>query len=334
MPAAPLPGHGGKLEANVAGQQFDVAIVGGGIAGLTAALTAARLGRKTLLLTGDVLGGQLLSIEKIDGYPGFPDGVAGYDLGPIAQEQAANAGAEFAMTALDCLEQAENGWRLMSAAGAFTARAVVLATGCSLKELGVSGEQRLRGKGVSHCATCDAPLLRGRVATVVGGGDSGLQEALTLAAHASRVIIIERGPALTGQAAYRDRVAFNPKIEIRCNTLVDEIIGEDRVTAVRIRDLTGDAVSELATVGVFVYTGLKPNSALLAGRVRLDPSGAIVTDGWMRTELSGVFAAGTVRSGSTARAASAAGEGAAAAIAADRYLADGRWRDAVAEQAA
>jgi thioredoxin reductase (NADPH) len=311
----------------VAERQFDVAVVGAGIAGLTAGLTAARLGRKTLVLTGDVLGGQLLSIEKVDGYPGFPDGVPGYDLCPMAQEQAADAGAEFAATAVERLEAAGDGWRLATGEGDFSARAVVLATGCSLQALGAPGEERLRGKGVSHCATCDAPLLRNRIVAVVGGGDSGLQEALTLAEHASRVVILERGGALTGQAAYRDRVGDHPRIEIRCNTIVEDILGADKVTALRIRDMTNGATSDLETAAVFVYIGLTPNTALLQGRLVLDPAGAIPTDGWMRTGLTGVFAAGTVRSGSPRRAASAAGDGAAAAIAADRYLADGPWRD-------
>jgi thioredoxin reductase (NADPH) len=311
----------------VADQQFDVAVVGAGIAGLTAGLTAARLGRKTLVLTGDVLGGQLLSIEKVDGYPGFPDGVPGYDLCPMAHEQAANAGADFAATAVERLDPSGDGWRLTTGEGDFFARTAVLATGSSLKELGVPGEEQLRGKGVSHCATCDAPLLRNRPAVVVGGGDSGLQEALTLAAHASRVTILERSASPTGQAVYREQVASNAKIQTRCNTTVEEVLGGDKVTAVRIRDMTDGTTSELETAGVFVYVGLKPNTALMQGLLGLDAAGAIVVDMWMRTELPGVFAAGTVRSGSSGRAAGSAGEGAAAAIAADRYLADGRWRD-------
>ena len=305
------------------GQDFEVAVVGAGIAGLTAGLTAARLGRATLVLTGDVLGGQLLSIEKVDGYPGFPEGVPGYDLCPMAQEQAADAGAAFMTTHVERLEAAGDGWRLATGEGDVTARAVVLATGCSLKQLGVPGEQRLRGKGVSHCATCDAPLLRGRPAAVVGGGDSGLQEALTLAEHASRVVILQQGGALTGQAAYRERVVAHPRIEVRCNTAVEEILGGDKVAAVRIRDMTDGAVSELETSGVFVYIGLKPSTTLLEGQLGLDSSGAIPTDAWMRTVLTGVFAAGSVRLGSPGRAASAAGDGATAAIAIDRYLADG-----------
>jgi len=307
-------------------EQFDAVIVGAGIAGLTAALTTARLGRKTLVLTGDVLGGQLLSIEKVDGYPGFPEGVPGYDLCPMAQEQAADAGAEFSATQLERLEGAGDGWRLATGEGDFAARAVLMATGCSLRELGLSGEERLRGRGVSHCATCDAPLLRNRITVVVGGGDSGLQEALTLAEHAARVIILEKGAALTGQSVYRDRVAAHPKIEIRCNTTVEDVLGDDKVSAVRIRDMTNGAASELETSGVFVYIGLRPNTALLQGLLSLDASGAVPADASMRTGLTGVFAAGTVRFGSPGRAASSAGDGASAAMAVDRYLADGGWR--------
>jgi len=308
-------------------EPFDIAVIGAGIAGLTAGLAAARLGRKTMVVTGGMLGGQLLSIETVDGYPGFPEGVPGYDLCPMVQEQAADAGAEFAATEVERLELAGDGWRLVTGEGNFAARAVLLATGCSLQELGVPGEQRLRGRGVSHCATCDAPLLRNRIVVVVGGGDSGLQESLTLAEHASRVIILEKSATLTGQAVYRDRVAAHPKIEIRCNITIEDILGDDKVSAVRIRDMTDGASSDLETAGVFVYTGLKPNTALLQGQLGLDPSGAIATDASMRTVLKGLFAAGTVRSGSPGRAVGAAGDGTTAAIAADCYLADGKWRD-------
>lgn len=318
--------------------QFDVVVVGAGIAGLTGGLVAARLGRRTMVLTGNVLGGQLLSIEKVDGYPGFPDGVAGYDLCPMAQEQAANAGAEFAAIEVERLDAVTGGWRLVTSEGDLTAPAVLLATGCSLKKLAVPGEERLRSKGVSHCATCDAPLLRNRRVVVVGGGDSGLQEALTLAEHASRVIILERGATLTGQAVYRNRVSSNPKVEIRCNTIVEEIVGSDKVAAVRIRDTTDGTTSEMETAGVFVYVGLMPNTTLIQDQLACDSSGAIITDSWMQTGMTGVFAAGTVRSGSPARAVSCAGDGTTAAIAVDRYLVDGIWhghnRDKMARHAA
>ncbi len=307
--------------------EFDVVIAGGGIAGMTAAVTAARLGRKTLVLTGDVPGGQLMSIEKIEGYPGFPDGVPGYDLCPMLQDQAAAAGAEFMMTGLQRLDAQDGQWRVTGGEGDILARAVIVATGSSLKKLDIPGEQRLTGNGVSECASCDAPLLRDRTVAVVGGGDSAMQEALTLAAFASKVIILQRGDVLTGQASYRDRVTAHPKIEIRFNTAVTEILGEAKVAGLRTRTSREGAVADLEVDAVFAYVGLQPNTAVLQDRLSLDLAGQIPTDGWMRSELAGVCAAGTVRGRSPCRAVSAAGDGASAAVAVDRYLTDSAWRE-------
>jgi len=307
--------------------QCDVVIAGGGITGLTAAVTAARLGRKTLVLTGDVPGGQLMSIDKIEGYPGFPEGVPGYDLCPTLQDQAAAAGAEFMMTSLERLDAQGGQWRVMSGEGDILARAVIVAMGSSLKKLDVPGEERLTGSGVSQCASCDAPLLRDRIVAVVGGGDSAMQEALTLAEFASQVIILHRGDVLTGQASYRDRVAAHRKINIRFNTVVTEILGEAKVTGLRTRRSRDGAVAELEIAAIFAYVGLHPNTAVLQDRLSLDLAGRIPTDGWMRSELVGVCAAGTVRSQSPCRAVSAAGDGASAAVTVDRYLTDGSWRD-------
>jgi len=307
--------------------EFEVVIAGGGIAGTTAAVTAARLGRKTLVLTGDVPGGQLISIEKIEGYPGFPEGVPGYDLCPMLQEQAAAAGAEFMMTGLERLDPQDGQWRVTTGEGDILARAVIVATGSSLKKLDVPGEERLTGNGVSHCASCDAPLFRDRIVAAVGGGDSAMQEALTLAAFASKVIILHRGDALTGQACYRDRVTAHQKIDIRFNTSVTEILGEAKVTGLRTRQSREGAVADLEVAAVFAYVGLQPNTAMLRDRLSPDRAGRISTDGWMRSELTGVCAAGTVRCQSPYRAVSAAGDGASAAVTVDRYLTDGSWRE-------
>jgi thioredoxin reductase (NADPH) len=308
-------------------REFDVLIAGGGIAGLTAAVTAARLGRKTLVLTGDVPGGQLMSIEKIDGYPGFPEGVPGYDLCPMLQDQAAAAGAEFMMTGLERLDAQDGQWRVTTGEGDILARAVIVTTGSSLKKLDVPGEERLAGNGVSQCASCDAPLFRDRIVAVVGGGDSAMQEALTLAAFAAKVIVLHRGDALIGQACYRDCVGAHPKIDIRFNTAVTEILGVAKVTGLRTRQSRDGAVADLEVAAIFAYIGLQPNTAVLQDCLRLDRAGKIPTDGWMRSELFGVCAAGTVRSHSPCRAVSAGGDGASAAVAVDRYLSDGSWRD-------
>jgi thioredoxin reductase (NADPH) len=302
---------------------YDVVIVGGGVAGLTAGLTSARAGRKTYVLTGPALGGQLISIERIDGYPGFPDGVPGYDLCPIIQEQAVGAGAEFSAAEATALHADGERWRVTTGLGELVTRAVVIATGTTSKTLGIPGEEQWRGKGVSHCASCDAPLLRGRIVGVIGGGDSALQEALTLAQHTARVIILHRGTAFTAQAAYVQRVLENPKIEVRFSTIVDEAVGNGALTGVRTRNLGDGTTGTVELAGLFVYVGLAPATTWLGDVLALDASGRIPVDGEMRSSEVGLFAAGTVRSRSAGRAASAAGDGATAALSADRYLRSG-----------
>jgi thioredoxin reductase (NADPH) len=306
-------------------REFEIIVVGAGIAGLSAGLAAARLGRSTFILTGDALGGQLLNIEKIDGYPGFPEGVPGYDLCPIAQEQAAAAGAEIAMASLTRLERTGETWTVTTPHETLGARSVILATGTRLRELGVPGESTLRGKGVSQCASCDAPLLRDRAVVVAGGGDSALQEALTLAEHCSAVTIVHHGGAYTAQAAYRALADANPRITSVPQSEVIEILGQDAVTGARIRHLGTGETSDLECDGVFAFIGLQPNGVFIDDRTILDGSGYIVTDAAMRTRLSGLLAAGSVRSGNAFRAAAAAGDGTTAALAADRFLGTGEW---------
>lgn len=303
----------------------EVAIVGGGLAGMSAALTSARLGRRTTLVTGGLIGGQLVSIEKIEGVPGFPDGVPGYDLCPMSQEQAHAAGAAFMMTSCDRLAAAGEGWRLATAEGDLLARAVVVATGATFAKLGVPGEERLAGKGISECASCDAPLLRNKVAVVVGGGDSALQEALTLADHVAKVVLVAREGALTGQASYRERIAANGKIEVRLGATITEIVGDQAVSHVRVQDITTGAETELATSAVFPFVGLVPSTALVRELVALDAAGRILVDVALRTSARGICAAGNARAGTSHRAAGAMGDGATAAIAVDRYLATGEW---------
>ena len=213
---------------------FDIVVAGGGIAGLSAALTAARLGRKTLVLAGDVLGGNLLGIEAVEGYPGYAEGIPGYELVPTAQGMAAEAGAEFEMLPVTGVANDSSLYRLETAEGPRTAKALIVATGAGPKKLGVAGEERFTGKGVSHCASCDGPMLRGATVAVVGGGDSAMQEALTLAKYVERVVLLCRDAALGGQATYRDRVQAEAKIELHTDMEVREIVGEQAVTAVRL----------------------------------------------------------------------------------------------------
>jgi thioredoxin reductase (NADPH) len=330
---------------------FDTIVIGGGVAGLTAALFAARSGCSTLVLVAAIPGGQLATIDRVEDFPGFLDGVAGYELGPTLQEQAASAGAEFRMAEALRLEplrartegsvaknpQADKAqsshwsrlpgaWLLATSDGEVQARTVIIAAGSRARELGVPGEERLRGRGVSHCASCDGPLLRGKAVTVVGAGDSGLQEALTLASFASEVLVVHRSEGPTAQEAYLRRVRGASNIRVQAHTVVEEILGEAMVTAVGMRDTATGEEAVLETAAVFIYIGLEPNTAFLRDTIRLDENGCIPTDIWMRTELPGVFAVGDIRSDSASQAITAAGDGATAAIAARRYLENSVWR--------
>ena len=312
---------------------FEVVVAGGGIGGLTAAVHSARLGRATLALSGRAPGGLLLSIEQIEGVPGFPEGVPGYDLCPMLQEQAADEGADVRMAELQAIEPADDGWRVATDDGDVTTKTVILATGARLKTLGVDGEERLQGRGVSHCASCDAPLMRDRTVGVIGGGDSALQEALTLAEAVGEVIVLHRGDALDAQATYQRRALEHPKITIRYGTVVEEILGEDTVSGVRTRDVPSGDTGDLELGGVFVYVGLQPNTEFLRDRLEVDEDGLVATDATLRTELPGVFAAGILRRGSLGQAVISAGEGANAAKAAHRYLTDGEWAESGREAA-
>lgn len=290
----------------------DIIIIGGGICGLTAATTAARLGMRTLILTGQVLGGHLVSIEKIDGFPGHPEGIPGFDLCPATEEAAAEAGAEFVAEDATALEQTADGWKVSCDNDDYTAPAVILAMGTSLKHLGVPGETEFFGKGVSHCASCDAPMLKGKDVAVVGGGDSALQEALTLVPVCSKVTIITEGEELTGQAAYVTQIEEASNVEIRTGASVQEIIGDGAVIGVKIS--AGGAEETLAVDSVFVFIGLEPASAIVPDELK-DGNGYITTGADLRTAKPGLYAAGTIRAGAAFRAASAGGEGAAAVMA-------------------
>jgi thioredoxin reductase (NADPH) len=279
-----------------------------------------------MAIIGGIPGGALATIDRMEDFPGFPDGIAGYVLGPALQQQSADAGAEFMMGEANRLTATQDGgWLVGITEGEIQARTVIIATGSRPRALGVPGEERLRGKGISHCASCDGPLLRGRPAVVVGGGDSGLQEALTLAPFASEVLVVERSEQPTAQAVYRQRCADEPGIRLRTQTTIAEFVGDDRVTGVRLRDTMTGEPSEYATERVFVYVGLEPNTAFVPAGVR-DGDGRIVTDPWMRTSERGLLAAGDVRRDSAGQAVTAAGDGATAAIAAVRYLHTGAWQ--------
>jgi len=299
---------------------YDIIVVGSGLAGLTAGLFAARHGLSTLVLESNIPGGHLISIEKIEDFPGFPDGIAGYDLCPTVQRQAADRGAEFQRAEVLSLEAQDRMWSVSTDEERHRAKVVIVATGSSLKDLGVPGEAKLIGRGVSHCASCDGPLYNGQTVGVVGGGDSALQEALTLANYAEQVIVFQHAADFSAQQWYRQRVLSDTKISARHQTVVEEILGDDMVTGVRVRDLASGEISQVELTGLFVYVGMKPNTEFLKNLLHLSDTGHVPADVWMRTELPGLFAAGDIRQDSAAQAITSSGDGATAAIAAYRYI--------------
>jgi thioredoxin reductase (NADPH) len=301
---------------------YDVVIIGSGLGGLTAGLFAARYGLSTLVLEANIPGGHLISIEKIEDFPGFPDGIAGYDLCPMVQRQATDQGAEFQRAEVSGLEAQDPLWSVVTDEERHRAKAVIVATGSQFKNLDVPGEEKLMGRGVSHCASCDGPLYDGQTVGVVGGGDSALQEALTLANFADEILLFHDGEKFSAQQTYQQRVSANTKIIPRHRTVVDEVLGDGTVSGVRARELASGKSADVELAGLFVYVGLQPNTAILRNLIELSDSGYVPTDSWMKTTRDGLYAVGDIRQDSASQAITSAGDGATAAIAAYRYIRD------------
>jgi thioredoxin reductase (NADPH) len=306
----------------------ELLIVGGGVAGLTAGLYAARERLDVALLERMGTGGQIVNADAIENFPGFPGGIKGYDLGPQIAQQAMDAGLRIEFGEAQALRPSEGGFVVDTDSEPFRARAVIVAAGSTLARLGVPGEAEFEGRGVSSCAVCDGEFFHDQPVAVVGGGDSAMDEALYLAEIASAVTVIHRRDSLRAVRALAERAQAHPKIGFRWDTTVEAIEGDDTVRALRLRGPNG-AADRLDVAGVFVYVGLRPNSDFLRGVVDLDPAGHIPVDLWMRTPVPGLLAAGDIRRHSARQLISAAGDGATAAIAAARYLRQGQWDRAV-----
>ena len=300
----------------------DIAVVGGGPAGLTAALFAARHGHSTILVDPLGMGGAIMNTERVEDFPGFPEGVAGFELGPRMQEQVTSAGGAVEMAEVSRIEPRGADWALETDSGEIVASAVIVATGSNPRKLGVEREDDFEGKGLSHCASCDGPLYSGKLVAMVGGGDSALLETLELTGHDVRVVLIHPDEALRGQETYRRRISESPAVEVRHGTALEEILGDGQVSGVRVRQLASGESSTVPVDGLFVHVGRLPSTAWLDGVLALDTGGHVPTDIWMRTEAPGLFAAGDVRANAAGQAVSAAGDGATAAIAAHQYLAE------------
>ena len=298
---------------------LDLAIVGGGIAGLTAGLVAARAGLEVTLFERMGPGGQLINVDRVENYPGFPAGVAGYELGPAALEQALAAGMRIEYGEVRTLARDGDRWRLETDGGEAGAAAVIVAAGSALAKLGLPGEEELHGRGVSYCATCDAEFFRDQDVMVVGGGDSALDETLVLAPVASSVTVVTRGE-LSGAQTTAERVRAIENVHLRCGTTVTELHRSDALDGVTIAAEEGGASERLDVAGLFIYVGLDANTSLLDGLVPLDAAGHAEVDAMMATAQSGLFVAGDLRAGSVRLLVSCAGDGATAAVAAERYV--------------
>ncbi len=300
---------------------YDAVIVGGGPAGLTAGLYLARGNWRTLLIDKESAGGYIRNIELIENYPGFPEGVAGAQLSSEMVKQAKKYGLKIEQAEVTGLEVfSSSKWVACSDGNGFTAGAVIFAGGSVPKKLGVPGEEAFRDKGVIGCAFCDGGQFAGKTIVVCGGGDSGVTEALYLSKIASKVIVVEAMPKLNATAILQERLNENPKMEVHVGTMVKEIIGNGHVEAIKVVREGSETVETITTDGVLVHIGLDPNTLYLEGIVSLTESGQIEVNEWMETEIPGVFAAGDIRSNSPRQVSVSVGDGAAAGMAAQRYL--------------
>lgn len=300
----------------------EVIILGSGMAGLTAAIYTARADLSPLLITGNELGGQIATTTDVENFPGFPEGVTGPQLYELMFKQAQRFGTRVEYDEVIEVDFTHGApFRLKTNSAEYEAKAVIVATGARPRKLGVPGEDRLIGRGVSYCATCDGFFFRGKELIVVGGGDSALQEGLFLTKFASRVNIVHRRDQLRAGPVLQARAARNEKIQFIWNTVVTEIIGDSAVRAVRLKNVKTGEEYERPIDGVFVYIGHIPNTTLFRGQLAMDEEGYLIVDNRLHTSVPGVFAAGEVHDKIFRQAISSAGFGCMAAMEAEKYLA-------------
>jgi thioredoxin reductase (NADPH) len=302
-------------------RNYDVVIIGAGPAGLTAGLYTARAKLSTVVLEKELVGGQIANVEHVENFPGFPDGVGGYELGQLMQQQAEKFGATIIGAEATGLEIKEDNRKVVKTTqGDFETGVVIIAGAATRKKLGVPGEEEFIGRGVSYCATCDAPLFQDKMVAVVGGGDAAITEALHLAKFAAKVTLIHRRDELRATVLLRDRVLGEPKIDILWDTTVDEVVGETLVKRLKLNNVKTGAKAVLELDGIFVSIGFMPDTGFLKGVVHLDPIGHIITNDKMETDVPGILAAGDIRNSSVRQAITAAGDGATAAVTVEHFL--------------
>ncbi|MCL0074324.1 thioredoxin-disulfide reductase [Dehalococcoidia bacterium] len=302
--------------------QRDVIIIGSGPAGLTAAIYAGRAGLDTLLLTGLFMGGQAATTDRIENYPGFPQGISGDKLTDLMREQAERFNAEVVIDQVTEVDLLTHPFGVKTASEQYQSRALIIATGASPHKLGIPGEEKFIGRGVSFCATCDGFFYQDKAVIVVGGGNSAVEEALFLTKFASTVYIVHRRDRLRADDILQKRVRGNERIKIVWDSIVTEVLGDSQVNGVHLKNLKTGQVSTLTANGVFVYIGNVANTQLFAGQIELDEQGYVITDARQRTSINGVFAAGDVQERILQQVVTACGTGARAAVETERFLAE------------
>ena len=312
-----LPSGQGSMENN--GQHVKVLVIGGGPAGMAAALYAARAELSPLVITGNELGGQAAITHLIENYPGFPEGVGGSELSENFQKQAERFGAQLVFDAVTAVDFSTRPYRVKTYSTEYTADAIIIATGASPNKLNIPGEQLLTGRGVSYCGTCDGWFFREKRVVVVGGGDSALEEGIFLTRYASEVTIIHRRDSLRAGAILQRRAFENPKIKFIWDTVVTEVVGQDKVTDLKLKNVKTGEESVFSTDGLFIFIGHTPNTAVFKDYLTLE-NGYIVTDKLQRTNLPGIYAGGEAADPVFRQVVTSAGMGAAAAIQATHYL--------------
>ncbi len=301
-------------------KKYQLIVVGGGPAGLTAGFYSARAGFTVLLIEKEVIGGQIANAERVDNYPGFPKGISGFELVQLIQQQAMNHGLETMSGEVTGLTSGYGNNMVITTEGDFIAQAVIIAGGLQFRKLEVLGENEFMGRGVSYCATCDGPLFRDKTVAVIGGGDTALTDALSLSKFASLVKVIHRRNQLRAGKVLQRKAQADPKIEFIWDSVVTEVKGEKKVTDLVLKNTQNGTISLLAVDGVFVAIGLIPNTEYLRGVLPLDEWGYIVTTELMETTVPGIFAAGDIRHNSVKQAIAAAGDGAVAALSAEKFV--------------
>jgi thioredoxin reductase (NADPH) len=303
---------------------YDLIVIGSGPTGLTAALYAAREGIDTLVIERGGVGGQAGITERLDNFPGFPEGISGSEFADRLRQQAERFGVEILQAQEVTEVSLDDEYRCVKTSDGkeYGSWAVLLALGSTYRRLEIPGEDDFIGAGVHFCATCDGPFYRGKEVLVVGGGNSAGEESIFLTKFASKVTIVTRDPDLTASQIVAEKVRENPQIEVITNTSPTEFKGKNRLETVVLKNTQTGELSEMPVAGVFVFIGLTPNTALVKGMAEMDQWGFLLTDAALQTSVPGIFAAGDCRGGSTKQAASAAGEGAAAALGIRRFLQD------------